>query len=132
MKVYGNRTDHLSNNLRLNEISKLTFSQFYCKIKKKTIRTSSRSNWWSTPILIFRNIERKVLKKKPADEAFQVSFKLPRRGWDQWLAEFNRFSNIERRSCYSCLMLHLNGMSYEHNIYLSIGCSVFFGNLTSN
>ena len=37
MKVYGNRTDHLSNNLRLNEISKLTFSQFYCKIKKKQL-----------------------------------------------------------------------------------------------
>ena len=31
----------------------------------------------------------------PSDEAFRVSFKFPRCEWDQRLADFNRFLNIE-------------------------------------
>ena len=34
LEVYENRTDNLSNNLRLTEISMLIFFQFYCKIKR--------------------------------------------------------------------------------------------------
>ena len=34
MEVYENCADNLSNNLRLNEISTLIFSQFYCKINR--------------------------------------------------------------------------------------------------
>ena len=34
MEVYENRADHVSNNLRLNEISILTFFQLYCKINR--------------------------------------------------------------------------------------------------
>ena len=47
------------------------------------------------------------MRKKPGDEAFRVSFKLPRRKWDQRLADFNIFSSIETRSCYSSLVLYL-------------------------
>ena len=47
------------------------------------------------------------MRKKPGDEALQVSIKFPRRGWDKRLADFNKFSNIEWRSCYSCLVLQL-------------------------
>ena len=43
------------------------------------------------------------MRKKPRDEAFWVSFKFPRRGWDQRLTYFNRYSNIETRSCYSMI-----------------------------
>ena len=35
LEVYENCAFHLSNNLRLNEISMLIIFQFYCKISKK-------------------------------------------------------------------------------------------------
>ena len=72
--------------------------------KQKPIRNSCRSNLKSTPTLILWNIEEifKILGKKPGDEAFQVSFKFLRHRWNQRLADFNRFSNNETRSCYSC------------------------------
>ena len=47
------------------------------------------------------------MKKKPDDEAFQVSFKFPRRGWDQSLANFNTFSSVETRICYSCYYISM-------------------------
>ena len=48
LQVFVNGTDDLSNNLRLNEISILTFSQFYVKVKQKPIRNSCKSNLWLT------------------------------------------------------------------------------------
>ena len=74
-----------------------------------TTRNSCRSNLWSTPMLMLWNFENKILRKKPGDEAFRVSLKFPRRGWDQRLANLNRFSSVETRSCYSCLVLNLLG-----------------------
>ena len=53
---------------------------------------------------IVSNSEFKDFRKKPGDEAFQVSFKFPRREWNQRLVDSNRFSNIETRSSYSCLV----------------------------
>ena len=46
--------------------------------------------------------------ERPGDEALRISFKFPRCGWDQTLADFNRFSSVETRSCYSCLVLYLH------------------------
>ena len=37
LELYKNRADHLSNNLRLNEISLLIFFQFYCKINRNKL-----------------------------------------------------------------------------------------------
>ena len=48
LEVFVNGADGLSNNLRLNEISILTFSQFYVKVKQKPIRNSCKSNLWLT------------------------------------------------------------------------------------
>ena len=73
--------------------------------KQKPITNSCRNNLWSKPILILSKTEFKILRKKPGDEAFRVSFKFLRRGWDHRLADFNRFSNKEPRSCCSCLVL---------------------------
>ena len=80
--------------------------------KQKRISNSSRSNVRSTTILILWNIKLKILKKKPGDEEFRDSFKFLRCGWDQRLADFNRFANIETRSCYSCLVLYLHGYRF--------------------
>ena len=49
------------------------------------------------------------MSKRPGGEAFRVSFKFSRHGWDERLADFNRLSSIETRSCYSCLVLYLHG-----------------------
>ena len=38
LEVHENRTDDLSNNLKLNEISIYTFSQFYCKINGNQLK----------------------------------------------------------------------------------------------
>ena len=56
------------------------------------------------------NLEFKILSKKPGDEALRISFKFPRRKGNQRLANFNRFSSIETRSCYCCLVLYLHGL----------------------
>ena len=40
---YENCADHLSNNLRLNEISVLTFFQFYCKINRNWLETVEKT-----------------------------------------------------------------------------------------
>ena len=81
------------------------------QIKQKPIRNSCGSNLWSTLILILWNTEFKILRKKSGDEAFRVSFKFPKYGWDQRLADFNRFSSIETPSCYYCLVLYLHGLN---------------------
>ena len=84
--MYENRADHENNNLILQEISMLIFFQFYCKknnhnsTAKKPITNSCRSNLWSKSILILSKTEFKILRKKPGDEVFRVSFKFPRRG----------------------------------------------------
>ena len=107
--MYENRADHLSNNLRSQEISILIFFQFYCKINR------NQNNSWSKPILKLSNTEFKILRKKPGDKAFRVSFKFSTHGLDQRLADFNRFSDTETRSCYSCLVLfdHFVGLALK-------------------
>ena len=37
------------------------------------------------------------MRKRLGDEAFRVSFKFPRRRWDQRLVDFNRLSRVERK-----------------------------------
>ena len=44
---------------------------------------------------------------------FGFHSKLPRYGWDQSLADFNRFSSAETRSCYYCLVLYPHGGKYN-------------------
>ena len=74
--------------------------------KQKPITKSCRNNLRSKPILILSKTEFEIFRKKPGDEAFRVSYKFPRRGWDQrYSVDFNRFSNTETRNCYSCLVL---------------------------
>ena len=67
--------------------------------KLKSITNSCRNNLWYIPILLLSKAEFKILRKKPSDEVFRVLFQFPRRGWDQSLADFSRFSNIETQSC---------------------------------
>ena len=80
--------------------------------KQEPITNFFRNNIRSTLILILSKRDFKILKKKPRDEVFRVSFKFPRCRWDQRLADFNRFSKIETRSCCSCLVLQLHELSY--------------------
>ena len=77
--MYENRADHLRNNLRLQKILVLIFFQFYYKRNEKTITNSCRNNLWSKPISILSKTEFKIFRKKPGDEAFQLSFKFPER-----------------------------------------------------
>ena len=65
--------------------------------KQKSIWNSSKTNLWLTPRPILWNITSNTLRKKPG-EAFQASFKLPRCGWDQRLANFNRF--LQQKQIY--------------------------------
>ena len=110
LEVYESCADNLSNKLRLNEISILIFFPILLQNTQKPIRNSCRSNLWSKPILILWNIEFKVFRKKSGDERRRVSFKFLRVGWDRRLADFNRFSSIETRNRYSCLVLCLHGI----------------------
>ena len=116
--MYENCTDHLSIDLSLKEISIFIAFQILLQNKQKLTRKRlSKNDLWSKPILIISNNEFKILRRKPGDEAFRVSFKFPWRGWDQSLADFNRFSNIETRSCYSCLVLQLHGFIFFPDVF---------------
>ena len=47
--MYENCADHLSNDLRLNEISVLTFSQFYCKINRNQLEIAAEATYGLHP-----------------------------------------------------------------------------------
>lgn len=49
MAVYENRYDHLSNNLILNEISKLIFFQFYCRINREQLEIAVETIYGLNP-----------------------------------------------------------------------------------
>ena len=74
------------------------------------MRNTCKSNLLSPLIVILWNMEFKIFRKKPGNDAFQVSFKFSRRGWDQRQTDFNRFSSIETRSCFSCLVSYLHDL----------------------
>ena len=78
--------------------------------KQKPIKNSYRRNLRSTPALMLLSIEFKTLRKKPGDEEFQVLFKFQGRGLDQKLANLNRFSDVETRSCYYISMVLQNSI----------------------
>ena len=77
--MYGKRADNPSNNLRLNEISLLIFFPILLQKNQKLERNSCRRKLLSTPRLILLNIDFKILRRRPDDEAPRVSFKLLRR-----------------------------------------------------
>ena len=79
LEVYENHPDHLSNKLRLQEISILVFFQFCCKINRNQLQIVVETTA-SKPILILLKTEFKILRKKPGDEGLRVSLKSPRRG----------------------------------------------------
>ena len=78
--------------------------------KQKPIKNSYRRNLRSTPVLMLLSIEFKTLRKKPGDEEFQVLFKFQGRGLDQKLANLNRFSDVETRSCCYISMVLQNSI----------------------
>ena len=49
LEVYENWADRLSNNPRLNEISRLTFSQFYFKINKNQLKIVLKATYGLHP-----------------------------------------------------------------------------------
>ena len=75
--MYENRADHLNNNLRLNEISILIFSQFYSKINRKQSEIVIEATHGLHAYQYFAIYK---IPKKAGDEAFQVSFELPGHG----------------------------------------------------
>ena len=76
--MYENRADHLNNNLILQEVSNLSFSNSTAN-RQKPITTSCRNNLWSKPILILSKTKFKIFRKKSGDEIFRVSFKFLKR-----------------------------------------------------
>ena len=117
LEVHGDRADHLSNNLRLQEISILIFFSVLLQNKQKTITNSCWNNLRSKLILILSKTEFKTLRTKPTDEEFRDSSKFPRHWWNQRISDFNRFSNKGTRSCYSCLVLWLHGSQKLRHSY---------------
>ena len=52
-EIFENWADHLSNNLRLNEISILTFSQNYCKINRNQSESIVKATYGLHPTKYF-------------------------------------------------------------------------------
>ena len=49
LKVHKNCADHLSNNLRLQEIFELNFFQFYCKINRNQLQMVVETTYGLNP-----------------------------------------------------------------------------------
>ena len=75
--MYENHTDHISNNLRLNEISIIVFLPILFQNKQKLIRNSSKRTYELHPN---KHLKSNILSIKPSDEVFQALFKFRRRG----------------------------------------------------
>ena len=78
--MFENCADYLNNNLILQEISILIFFSILLQNKQKPITNSCRNKLWTKPISMLSKKEFKILRKKPGDEPFRVSFKFPWRG----------------------------------------------------
>ena len=76
--MYENPADHLKPEITGNLYTYLF--PILLKNKQKPITNSRRNNLWSKPILILSKTEFMILRKKPGNEAFRISFKTPRRG----------------------------------------------------
>ena len=59
--LYEDRTDHLSNNLRLNKIFKLIFFQLCCKISRNQLETLREAAYGLHPNLSFEILNLKIL-----------------------------------------------------------------------
>ena len=101
LEVYENRADDLSNDLKLFDISILIFFQFYSNMNKNQLKIVVEETWR-------RGISGFV--------------QIPRHGWDQRVADFNRFSHIKTRSCSSCLVVYLHATSSSPRIPKNIKC----------
>ena len=79
--MYEDRADHLSNNLRLNEISILIFFRNLPQNKQKPIRNSCRNNLWSKSFQYFEILNLKFCGKNL--EMKCVGFHSNSRGTDE-------------------------------------------------
>ena len=86
LEVYQSSADRLSSNLRSCVIYILTFSQFYFKTNRNQLEIVVRPTSSIYPNGYFEILYLTFW------EISLVKFKFPRRGWDQRLADFYRFS----------------------------------------
>ena len=75
LEVYENRADRLSNNLRLNEISVLTFFPILLQNKVKPIRNSCKSNLWLKGTVI--QIEKAMINDRLRFSKVSWKFRIP-------------------------------------------------------
>ena len=102
--MYKNHTDHLSNNLWLNEMSILTFFQFYFKINRNQLERVVKVTYGLHPNKCL-NTESKIFRMKPGDKTCWASFKSLSRWWEQDLPitiDF-RSKNIELLLLFSTI-----------------------------
>ena len=93
----------------MNETSILISFQIHCKTNRNQLEIILEATYGLHFNKYFKIMNLKFREKKSGDEALLASFKFLRRIWDQSNADFNKFSHIEARSCYSCLVSYLHG-----------------------
>ena len=74
--MYENHPDNLRNNPEITGNVYTYLFRILLQNKQKPITNSCRNHIWSKPILILSKMEFKILRKKPGDKAFQVSFSI--------------------------------------------------------
>ena len=120
LEVYENRADDLSNDLKLIDISILIFFQFYSNINKNQLKIVVEETYCLHPNEYFEILN---LKNGEAWRRGISGFvQIPRHGWDQRVADFNRFLHIKTRSCSSCLVVYLHATSSSLRIPKNIKC----------
>ena len=72
LEVYENRADHLRNNLRLNEISILNFSQFYFKINRNQLEIVVKATYDLHPNKYFEILHLTFWGRSPMMRRFNL------------------------------------------------------------
>ena len=106
--MYENCSNHLRNNLRLNEISVPDFFRFYCKINRNQLEIVVEITYGLHPNKYFEILNLTYAEKRLVARHFELHSNSRGAGEMRDFADFNRLLPTEKRSCCLCLVLYLH------------------------
>ena len=116
LEVHKNRADRLSNNLRLNEISILSFLQLYCKINRNQLEIVVKATYDLHSNKYFEILNLTYWGRSLVTRHFGLHSNSP--GAEE-VKDFPISIDFRNRntSCYSCLVLYLHGYTKENKYF---------------
>ena len=106
--MYEICSNHLGNDLRLNEISVPVFFQFYCKINRNQLEIVVEITYGLHPNKYFEILNLTFSEKRLVTRHFELYSNSRGAGKMRDFVDFNRLLHTEKRSCCPCLVLYIH------------------------